>query len=89
MERAVDSFERSLFSNQEVAYDVFGETVIPEADQWVKKNFEEMRESLEPVVQNEQSRKYESWIDHGLWSPIRTQKHRMDAHLMTQGSSGS
>lgn len=59
MERAVDSFERSLFSNQEVAYDVFGETVIPEADQWVKKNFEEMRESLEPVVQNEQSRKYD------------------------------
>lgn len=63
MNRTVDSFERSIFSEKtekmEITYESFSEGVVPEADEWVRKNFEDMREALEPVVQNEQFRKYD------------------------------
>ncbi|CAL1141432.1 unnamed protein product, partial [Cladocopium goreaui] len=63
MNRTVDSFERSIFSDKtekmEITYESFSEGVVPEADEWVRKNFEDMREALEPVVQNEQFRKYD------------------------------
>eukprot|EP00435_Cladocopium_sp_Y103_P000420 s2212_g1.t1 len=54
MNRAVDSFERSIFSDKtekmEITYESFSEGVVPEADEWVRKNFEDMREALEPAA---------------------------------------
>ena len=94
--RSVDSFERGLFSDKtekmEITYEAFSEGVVPEAENWVRKNFEEMREVLEPVVYNEQNRKYDmNELERMLrmkeqedaW--LEAQQHSTDELLQTHG----
>ncbi|CAJ1421980.1 unnamed protein product [Effrenium voratum] len=56
MSRHIENYDRSNLAGTEVVESLAD--AVPEADRWVK-NFEDMRNALEPVVQSDQARKYD------------------------------